>query len=84
MDALITHRLYLAYTVSFHNLFPQLTMGLALLIVVLKTAALSTSGEHDNLAARFWIKIFAGQLRHRRRYGHSNWGSSLALSGRAS
>src|SRR5215467_11537098 len=34
-------------------------MGLALLIVVLKTAALRTGGEHYNLAARFWIKIFA-------------------------
>jgi len=34
-------------------------MGLALLIVVLKTAALRPGGEHYNRAARFWIKIFA-------------------------
>lgn len=34
-------------------------MGLALLIVVLKTAALRTGGEHYNRAARFWTKIFA-------------------------
>ncbi len=45
-----------------HNvslLFPQLTMGLALLIVVLKTMALRTGNEHYNHAARFWAKIFA-------------------------
>ena len=59
MDALLIHRLHFAYTVTFHYLFPQLTMGLALLIVVLKTAALRTGSKHYNLAARFWIKIFA-------------------------
>jgi cytochrome bd ubiquinol oxidase subunit I len=59
VDALIIHRLHFAYTVTFHYLFPQLTMGLALLIVVLKTAALRPGGEYYNRAARFWIKIFA-------------------------
>jgi cytochrome bd ubiquinol oxidase subunit I len=59
VDALVIHRLHFAYTVTFHYLFPQLTMGLALLIVVLKTAALRSGGEHYNRAARFWIKIFA-------------------------
>jgi cytochrome d ubiquinol oxidase subunit I len=40
MNAELIHRLHFAFTVTFHYLFPQLTMGLALLIVVLKTAAL--------------------------------------------
>ena len=35
-DALFWHRLQFAFTITFHYLFPQLTMGLALLIVVLK------------------------------------------------
>ena len=34
-------------------------MGLALLIVVLKTMALRTGNEHYNQAARFWARIFA-------------------------
>jgi cytochrome d ubiquinol oxidase subunit I len=34
-------------------------MGLALLIVILKTRALSTGDDHFNRAARFWAKIFA-------------------------
>jgi cytochrome d ubiquinol oxidase subunit I len=34
-------------------------MGLALLMVMLKTMALRTGNEHYNQAARFWAKIFA-------------------------
>jgi cytochrome d ubiquinol oxidase subunit I len=57
-DALAVHRLHFAFTVTYHYLFPQLTMGLALLIVILKTMALRTGNEHYNRAARFWAKIF--------------------------
>jgi cytochrome d ubiquinol oxidase subunit I len=59
MDALAIHRLHFAFTVTFHYLFPQLTMGLALLIVILKTMALRTGNPHYAAAARFWAKIFA-------------------------
>uniref|UniRef100_Q01RW7 Cytochrome bd ubiquinol oxidase, subunit I n=1 Tax=Solibacter usitatus (strain Ellin6076) TaxID=234267 RepID=Q01RW7_SOLUE len=59
MDALTLHRLHFAFTITFHYLFPQLTMGLALLILVLKTIALRTGDEHYANAARFWAKIFA-------------------------
>ena len=57
--ALAVHRLHFAFTVTFHYLFPQLTMGLALLIVILKTLALKTGNPLYNDAARFWVKIFA-------------------------
>lgn len=40
-------------------LFPQLTMGLALLIVILKTIALRKNDERYNVAVRFWGRIFA-------------------------
>jgi cytochrome d ubiquinol oxidase subunit I len=59
MDALTLNRLHFAFTITYHYLFPQLTMGLALLIVVLKTLALRTGDEHYDLSARFWAKIFA-------------------------
>ncbi len=52
-------RLQFAFTVTFHYIFPQLTMGLALLLVYLKTKALRTGDEHYNRAARFWARIFA-------------------------
>ena len=57
-SALDVHRLHFAFTVTFHYLFPQLTMGLALLIVILKTMAIRTGDEHYNRSARFWAKIF--------------------------
>jgi cytochrome d ubiquinol oxidase subunit I len=57
-DALTIHRLHFAFTITFHYLFPQLTMGLALLLVVLKTAALRTRDARYDAAARFWARIF--------------------------
>jgi len=54
----LVHRLHFAFTVTYHYLFPQLTMGLAPLIVALKTMALRTRNETYNNAARFWAKIF--------------------------
>jgi cytochrome d ubiquinol oxidase subunit I len=58
-SALAVHRLHFAFTITFHYLFPQLTMGLALLIVVLKTIALRTGDQQYARAARFWARIFA-------------------------
>ena len=40
-DALFIHRIHFAFTITYHYIFPQLTMGLAPLIVVLKTLALA-------------------------------------------
>jgi cytochrome d ubiquinol oxidase subunit I len=57
-SALFVHRLHFAFTATFHYLFPQLTMGLALLIVVLKTIALRRNDPVYHQAARFWGKIF--------------------------
>jgi len=59
MDALTLHRIHFAFTITYHYLFPQLTMGLALLIVILKTMALRTNDERYNIAARFWARIFS-------------------------
>jgi cytochrome bd ubiquinol oxidase subunit I len=58
MTAELIHRLHFAFTITFHYLFPQLTMGLALLIVVLKTVALRTGSEEWDRASRFWARIF--------------------------
>ena len=57
-SALAIHRLHFAFTITYHYIFPQLTMGLALLILILKTLALRTGDEHYNDCARFWIKLF--------------------------
>ena len=57
-SALLIHRLQFGFTITFHYLFPQLTMGLAPLIVILKTLAIKKNDETYNQAARFWTRIF--------------------------
>jgi len=57
-EALVFHRLQFAFTIIYHYLFPQLTMGLALLILFMKALGLRPGGERWNDAARFWIRIF--------------------------
>src|SRR5258705_36083 len=78
-SALLVHRLHFAFTVTFHYLFPQLTMGLAPLIVVLKTLALRRNDVTYNRAARFWARVFginfvlgvvAVRAQHERRSHH--------------
>lgn len=59
MNAFLLDRLQFAFTVTFHYLFPQLTMGLALLIVILKGIALKTGDESYDQASRFWARLFA-------------------------
>jgi cytochrome d ubiquinol oxidase subunit I len=56
-DALFWHRVQFGFTITFHYLFPQLTMGLALLIVVFKWLALR-GDERSGDAAGFWARIF--------------------------
>jgi cytochrome bd ubiquinol oxidase subunit I len=58
-DALLYDRLQFAATATFHYLFPQLTMGLALLLFYLRSRALTTGDEHYHHAAHFWTNIFA-------------------------
>ncbi|BDU75595.1 cytochrome ubiquinol oxidase subunit I [Mesoterricola sediminis] len=59
MDGLLFwHRLQFGFTATFHYLFPQLTMGLALVIVLLKGLALWKQEPRFHTAARFWIRIF--------------------------
>src|SRR6202046_2785688 len=52
------HRLQFGFTIVYHYLFPQLTMGLAWFLVYWKWCALRTGNEKYNQAARFWAKIF--------------------------
>jgi cytochrome d ubiquinol oxidase subunit I len=50
--------LQFAFTITYHYLFPQLTMGLAWFLVYWKWRALRTGDEKYNQAVRFWAKIF--------------------------
>jgi cytochrome d ubiquinol oxidase subunit I len=66
-------RLQFAFRVTFHYIFPQLTMELALLIVGLKVPVLAKRNELYSDLARFWMRIFAVKFamesRNRHPYG---------------
>ena len=58
MDALTLHRIHFAFTMTFHYLFPQLTMGLALFLSLWRLMAWRTGQERYRTAARFWSVLF--------------------------
>jgi cytochrome d ubiquinol oxidase subunit I len=58
-DMIFYDRLQFAFTITFHYIFPQLTMGLSLLIVFFKWKFLRTNVDKYNNAAKFFMKIFA-------------------------
>ncbi|MEO8359793.1 MAG: cytochrome ubiquinol oxidase subunit I [Vicinamibacteria bacterium] len=57
-DPAFWHRLQFAFTITYHYLFPQLTMGLAPFLVWWRWRALRTGNEEYAAAARFWSRIF--------------------------
>jgi cytochrome d ubiquinol oxidase subunit I len=58
-SALLVHRLHFAFTATFHYLFPQLTMGLAPLIVICKVLAIRRPGRGYAEAGRLLGRLFA-------------------------
>ena len=58
-DMILYDRLQFAFTITFHYIFPQLTMGLSLIIVFFKGQFLRTQLDKYNDAAKFFMKIFA-------------------------
>lgn len=59
MDALLLSRIQFAVTTMFHILFPALTIGLSLYLVVIELFWLQTKEETYYRMYRFWVKIFA-------------------------
>jgi len=59
MDVLLLSRLQFALTIMFHYLFPPLTIGLGVMLVVLEGLYLKTRDPQYEAATRFWTRIFA-------------------------
>ena len=59
MDAIALARVQFAANISFHILFPAITMGLAWLLVYFKTKYDRTADNRWLEAYRFWVKVFA-------------------------
>jgi cytochrome bd ubiquinol oxidase subunit I len=58
-DAVLAGRWHFGFTIMFHYLFPVLTMGLGVLIAVLKTFQLWRQDPRYGQLARFWAKVFS-------------------------
>ena len=58
-DAVVAGRAQFAFTIMFHYLFPILTMGLSVMIALMKTLQYVRKDDSYGVAARFWMKIFA-------------------------
>lgn len=59
LDAFHLARIQFAFTVSFHIIFPAITIGLACFLAVLEGLWLKTRALHYRNLYHFWSKIFA-------------------------
>jgi cytochrome d ubiquinol oxidase subunit I len=59
MDVEILARVQFAFTIGFHYIYPPLSIGLGLVLVILEGLYLRTGNRIYEMAVRFWIRIFA-------------------------
>jgi cytochrome d ubiquinol oxidase subunit I len=59
MDVEILSRLQFAFTIAFHYIYPPLSIGLGVALVVFEGMYLKTKDKHYEQLTRFWIRIFA-------------------------
>lgn len=59
MDVEILARIQFAFTVAFHYIYPPLSIGLGLMMVMMEGRYLRTGNKEYETLARFWTKIFA-------------------------
>lgn len=59
MDVEILSRIQFAFTISFHYIYPPLSIGLGLLMVIMEGLYLRTGNKIYETMTRFWTKIFA-------------------------
>lgn len=59
MDVLTLSRIQFAATISFHYIFPPLSIGLGVMLVILEALWLKTRNPLYHQLARFWTRVFA-------------------------
>ncbi len=59
MDVEILARVQFAFTIAFHYIYPPLSIGLGLLLVIMEGLYLKTGNKIYEQMTRFWIRIFA-------------------------
>lgn len=59
MDVEILARIQFAFTIAFHYIYPPLSIGIGLIMVIFEGLYLKTGNKEYEILTRFWIKIFA-------------------------
>ncbi|HBT08478.1 MAG TPA: cytochrome ubiquinol oxidase subunit I [Leeuwenhoekiella sp.] len=59
MDVELLARIQFAFTVAFHYIYPPLSIGIGLLMVIFESLYVKTKKEDYHILAKFWTKIFA-------------------------
>jgi len=59
MDVLTLSRLQFAATISFHYIYPPLSIGLGMMLVIMEALWLKTKNPLYHQMARFWTRVFA-------------------------
>ncbi|MAB49117.1 MAG: cytochrome ubiquinol oxidase subunit I [Flavobacteriaceae bacterium] len=59
MDTEILARIQFAFTVAFHYIYPPLSIGIGLIMVIFEGLYLKTGKKQYEILTRFWLKIFA-------------------------
>ncbi|MBP7542559.1 MAG: cytochrome ubiquinol oxidase subunit I [Ignavibacteriaceae bacterium] len=52
-------RLQFAFTISFHYIYPPLSIGLGIILVIMEGMYLKTGNKMYEVMTKFWVKIFA-------------------------
>ncbi|MBN1402950.1 MAG: cytochrome ubiquinol oxidase subunit I [Opitutales bacterium] len=58
MDAALLARLQFGLTAAFHYIYPPISIGLGVCLVIMETMWLKTRNEHYRAMTRFWAKVF--------------------------
>lgn len=59
MDTEILARIQFAFTIAFHYIYPPLSIGIGLIMVIMEGLYLKTGKKQYEVLTRFWLKIFA-------------------------
>jgi len=59
MDVEILARVQFAFTIAFHYIYPPLSIGIGLIMVIMEGLYLKTGNKEYEILTRFWLKIFA-------------------------
>ena len=59
MDVEILSRLQFAFTIAFHYIYPPLSIGIAVILVIMESMYLKTKDKFFENMTKFWVKVFA-------------------------